>query len=147
MDKAGVPTIPGSPGPVPNLMEAEKLATQIGYPLRLKAAAGGGGRGMRVVQAPEQLAEAWDLARLEARTAFTSDVLYMERSLENARHIEIQVLGDQHGNVVHLGERECSIQRRHQKLLEESPSPAVDARLRARLGAAGRGRSREHLLL
>ena len=136
MDKAGVPTIPGSPGPVPNLMEAEKLATQIGYPLRLKAAAGGGGRGMRVVQAPEQLAEAWDLARLEARTAFTSDVLYMERSLENARHIEIQVLGDQHGNVVHLGERECSIQRRHQKLLEESPSPAVDARLRARLGAA-----------
>jgi acetyl-CoA carboxylase biotin carboxylase subunit len=136
MEKAGVPTIPGSPGPVTTLKEAEELAEQIGYPVRLKAAAGGGGRGMRVVQAPEQLAEAWDLARLEARTAFTSDVLYMERSLESARHIEIQVLGDQHGNVVHLGERECSIQRRHQKLLEESPSPVVDAPLRERLGAA-----------
>ena len=136
MENAGVPTLPGSPGPVPNLDEAIELAEHIGYPVRLKAAAGGGGRGMRVVQTPEQLPEAWDLARLEARTAFTSDVLYMERSLEDARHIEIQVLGDQHGNVIHLGERECSIQRRHQKLLEESPSPVVDAALRERLGAA-----------
>ena len=136
MEEAGVPTIPGSRGAVGSLKEAEGLATEIGFPLRLKAAAGGGGRGMRVVHKPELLGEAWDLARLEARTAFTSDALYMERSLESARHVEIQVLGDQHGNVVHLGERECSIQRRHQKLLEESPSPAVDSALRTRLGAA-----------
>ena len=136
MEKAGVPTIPGSRGAVASVEEAAGLAADIGYPVRLKAASGGGGRGMRVVQSPEMLAEAWDLARLEARTAFTSDALYLERSLESARHIEIQILGDLHGNVVHLGERECSIQRRHQKLLEESPSPAVDDGLRARLGAA-----------
>jgi acetyl-CoA carboxylase biotin carboxylase subunit len=91
---------------------------------------------MRVVNAPEEMEEAWNLARLEARTAFTSDALYMERSINSARHIEVQILGDEHGNVVHVGERECSIQRRHQKLLEESPSPAVDEQLRQRLGEA-----------
>ncbi len=136
MEKAGVPVIPGSRGDVGSLEEARHLAAEIGYPLRLKAALGGGGRGMRVVNGEEELEEAWRIARLEARSAFTSDALYMERSLDNARHIEIQVLGDHHGTVVHLGERECSIQRRHQKLLEESPSPAVDEALRRRLGEA-----------
>ncbi|MEE3338060.1 MAG: acetyl-CoA carboxylase biotin carboxylase subunit [Candidatus Latescibacterota bacterium] len=136
MDAAGVPVIPGSEEVIPNVEEARQRADEIGYPVRLKASAGGGGRGMRVVNAPEELEEAWNLARLEARTAFTSDALYMERSINSARHIEVQILGDEHGNVVHVGERECSIQRRHQKLVEESPSPAVDAGLRQRLGEA-----------
>ena len=136
MEEAGVPVIPGSREEVKTLEEARHLAAGIGFPLRLKAAAGGGGRGMRVVNGEEELDEAWRMASLEARTAFTSDALYMERSIDNARHIEIQVLGDHHGTVVHLGERECSIQRRNQKLLEESPSPAVDEELRQRLGEA-----------
>ena len=136
MEEAGVPVIPGSREEVKTLGEARRLAAEIGFPLRLKAAAGGGGRGMRVVNGEEEIEEAWRMASLEARTAFTSDALYMERSIDNARHIEIQVLGDHHGTVVHLGERECSIQRRNQKLLEESPSPAVDEELRQRLGEA-----------
>ncbi|MEW6755115.1 MAG: acetyl-CoA carboxylase biotin carboxylase subunit [Candidatus Latescibacterota bacterium] len=136
MAEAGVPVIPGSNGEVASLAEARRLAEDIGYPLRLKAACGGGGRGMRVVRAPEELEDAWQMARLEARGAFVSDALYMERSLTGARHIEIQVLGDEQGNLVHLGERECSIQRRHQKLIEESPSPVVDEALRQCLGAA-----------
>ena len=136
MQDAGVPVIPGSREEVHSVDEARRLAADIGFPLRLKATAGGGGRGMRVVAGEGELEEAWQLARLEARTAFTSDALYMERSIENARHIEIQILGDEFGNVVHLGERECSIQRRHQKLLEESPSPVVDDDLRRRLGEA-----------
>ncbi|MFH1570166.1 MAG: acetyl-CoA carboxylase biotin carboxylase subunit [Gemmatimonadota bacterium] len=136
MQEAGVPVIPGSDGEVASLEEAVALSARIGFPLRLKAALGGGGRGMRVVRSADELAEAWQLARLEARSAFSRDALYMERSLEAARHIEIQILGDEHGNVVHLGERECSIQRRHQKLVEESPSPAVDEDLRRCLGEA-----------
>ena len=133
---AGVPVIPGSDAELESLEQTRQLATETGFPLRLKAVAGGGGRGMRVVQSMDQLEEAWNLGRLEARAAFASDAMYMERSLERARHIEIQMLGDEHGNLVHVGERECSIQRRHQKLLEESPSPAVDRELRGRLGAA-----------
>lgn len=136
MQAAGLPVIPGSEGEVKSLDEAREWAGTIGYPLRLKAAAGGGGRGMRVVRSPEELAEAWQMARLEARAAFADDALYLERSLDGARHIEIQILGDGSGGTVHLGERECSIQRRHQKLLEESPSPAVDDGLRRRLGDA-----------
>jgi len=136
MQAAGVPVIPGSEEEVTSLDEAREWAATIGYPLRVKAAAGGGGRGMRVVHSPDDLAEAWQMARLEARNAFADDALYLERSIERARHIEIQVLGDGSGGVVHLGERECSIQRRHQKLLEESPSPAVDDDLRRRLGEA-----------
>ncbi|NKB67145.1 MAG: acetyl-CoA carboxylase biotin carboxylase subunit [Candidatus Latescibacteria bacterium] len=136
MEKAGVPLIPGSKGNVDSLEEARKWAAEIGFPLRLKAAAGGGGRGMRIVQSMDELDEAWRMARLEARTAFTSDALYMERSVESGRHIEIQVLGDEQGNLVYLGERECSIQRRHQKLIEEMPSPVVDEDLRRRLGEA-----------
>lgn len=136
MQAAGVPVIPGSPDAIPSLDEARRQAEIVGFPLRLKASAGGGGRGMRVVRSPDELEEAWNLARLEARTAFSDDALYMEHSVENARHIEMQILGDEHGNVVHVGERECSIQRRHQKLLEESPSPVVDADMRRRLGEA-----------
>ncbi|MCC7264953.1 MAG: acetyl-CoA carboxylase biotin carboxylase subunit [Candidatus Latescibacteria bacterium] len=134
--QAGVPVIPGSEGELESLTQARELSTQVGFPLRLKATAGGGGRGMRVVRSPEELEEAWNMARLEARGAFSSDALYMEHSVERARHIEIQVLGDEHGNLLHLGERECSIQRRHQKLVEESPSPIVDEELRQRLGEA-----------
>lgn len=136
MAATGVPIVPGSEGEVKTLATARELALELGFPLRLKASAGGGGRGMRVVRAMEELDDAWRMARLEAGNAFTTDAVYMERSIENARHIEIQVLGDEQGNLVSLGERECSIQRRHQKLLEESPSPAVDPLLRERLGAA-----------
>ena len=136
MEAAGVPVIPGSKEGVASAREAATFAEAVGYPIRLKAAAGGGGRGMRLVRSAEKLEEAWQMAKLEARQAFTSDALYVERSIERARHIEIQILADEHGNVVHLGERECSIQRRHQKLIEESPSPVVDADLRQRLGEA-----------
>ena len=136
MQDAGVPVVPGSEGELHTIEETRHWAEQVGFPLRLKASAGGGGRGMRVVRAMDELEEAWQMARLEARGAFTSDAVYMERSIESARHIEIQVLGDEHGNIVYLGERECSIQRRNQKLLEESPSPVVDADLRRRLGEA-----------
>ena len=136
MQDAGVPVVPGSEGELHTIEETRHWAEQVGFPLRLKASAGGGGRGMRVVRAMDELEEAWQMARLEARGAFTSDAVYMERSIETARHIEIQVLGDEHGNIVYLGERECSIQRRNQKLLEESPSPVVDADLRRRLGEA-----------
>ena len=136
MQNAGVPVVPGSEGELHTIEETRHWAEQVGFPLRLKASAGGGGRGMRVVRAMDELEEAWQMARLEARGAFTSDAVYMERSIESARHIEIQVLGDEHGNIVYLGERECSIQRRNQKLLEESPSPVVDADLRRRLGEA-----------
>jgi acetyl-CoA carboxylase biotin carboxylase subunit len=136
MQAAGVPVIPGSEEEVKSLDQALEWAGRIGYPLRVKAAAGGGGRGMRVVRSPQELPEAWQMARLEARNAFADDALYLERSIERARHIEIQVLGDGSSGIVYLGERECSIQRRHQKLLEESPSPAVDDDLRRRLGDA-----------
>ncbi len=136
MKDAGVPVVPGSDGEVDSLDDARKWAEVIGFPLRLKASAGGGGRGMRIVRSIDELAEAWEMARMEARGAFTSDAVYMERSIERARHIEIQVLGDEHGNIVHLFERECSIQRRNQKLLEESPSPIVDDLMRDRLGEA-----------
>ena len=136
MKDNGVPVVPGSEGELHTIEETQHWADQVGFPLRLKASAGGGGRGMRVVRGMDELEEAWQMARLEARGAFTSDAVYMERSIETARHIEIQVLGDEHGNVVYLGERECSIQRRNQKLLEESPSPVVDEDLRRRLGEA-----------
>ena len=136
MQDAGTPVIPGSDGAVKSVEEAISWAEKIGYPLRLKASAGGGGRGMRVVRNPDEMEEGWRMGRLEARNAFTDDSVYLEHSIERARHIEIQVLGDHDGNLIHLGERECSIQRRHQKLVEESPSPVVDAELRARLGEA-----------
>lgn len=134
MMAAGVPVVPGTPEGLRD-DEAVAVATQIGYPLLIKAAAGGGGKGMRTVRRPEDLISSLDAARREAKNAFGDDTVYMEKLVENARHIEIQILADQHGNVIHLGERECSIQRRHQKLIEEAPSVAVSDELRARMGA------------
>jgi acetyl-CoA carboxylase biotin carboxylase subunit len=135
MKTAGLPTIPGSDGVVEGEEQLAKEAHRIGYPLILKAAAGGGGRGMRVVKSNQDLLAAYQTARSEAQQAFGTPDVYIERFLEHPRHIEIQVLGDQHGEVIHLGERECTIQRRHQKLVEESPSPVLDAKRRKELGA------------
>jgi acetyl-CoA carboxylase, biotin carboxylase subunit len=132
---AGLPTIPGSDGVVEGEDQLAKEAAKIGYPLILKASAGGGGRGMRVVRSQSELLKAYETARSEAQQAFGTPDVYAEKFLEHPRHIEFQVLGDQHGKVIHLGERECSIQRRHQKLVEESPSPAMDAKRRRELGA------------
>src|SRR2546421_6758707 len=132
---AGLPTIPGSDSVVEGEEELAKEAERIGYPLILKASAGGGGRGMRVVRKQEELLAAYQTARSEAQQAFGTPDVYMEKFLEFPRHIEFQVLGDQHGKVIHLGERECSIQRRHQKLVEESPSPVMDPKRRKELGA------------
>jgi acetyl-CoA carboxylase biotin carboxylase subunit len=134
MKKAGVPMLPGSDGPVDGEERAQKVARDIGYPVIIKAVAGGGGRGMRVVKQPSELAHALRTAQREAEAAFGVGDVYIEKYLESPRHIEFQVLGDQHGNVVHLGERECSIQRRHQKLIEESPSVAVSDKVRRRMG-------------
>ncbi len=130
----GLPVVPGSDGPVPTLEEAEKVARDIGYPVLIKAAAGGGGKGMKVARNPEQLREAYQLARGEARAAFGNDEVYIEKYLGKPRHIEIQLLGDEHGNCVHFGERDCSVQRRHQKVIEEAPSPALNAEQRAFIG-------------
>ncbi len=135
MKTAGLPTIPGSDGVVEGEGPLAKEAHRVGYPLILKAAAGGGGRGMRVVKNEQDLLAAYQTARSEAQQAFGTPDVYMEKFLEHPRHIEIQVLGDQHGKVIHLGERECTIQRRHQKLVEESPSPVLDAKRRKELGA------------
>jgi acetyl-CoA carboxylase biotin carboxylase subunit len=135
MKKAGVPILPGSDGPLDNEEKALKLAKEIGYPVIVKATAGGGGRGMRVVRAPAELSHAVKTAQREAEAAFGVGDVYIEKYVESPRHIEFQVLGDHHGAVIHLGERECSIQRRHQKLLEESPSVALSDKMRRRMGA------------
>ncbi len=135
MHKAGLPIIPGSERAMRSLAEAEHTARQLGYPVMLKAAAGGGGRGLRIVRSAEELARLYPTAQAEAESAFGNGELYLERYLEQARHIEIQVLVDEHGNAFHLGERDCSIQRRHQKLVEEAPSPAVSDDLRQRMGS------------
>jgi acetyl-CoA carboxylase, biotin carboxylase subunit len=132
---AGLPTIQGSDGIIEGEEQLSKEAESIGYPLILKASAGGGGRGMRVVRSQSELLSLYQAARSEAQQAFGNPDVYAERFLEHPRHIEFQVLGDQHGKIIHLGERECSIQRRHQKLVEESPSPGMDARRRKELGA------------
>lgn len=131
---AGLPLVPGSPGAVHTLKEAKAVAEQVGYPLLVKAASGGGGRGMKAANTPDRLEEAFLSARAEAKAAFGDDTVYLEHYLSNPRHIEVQVLGDNHGNFVHLGERECSIQRRHQKLFEEAPSPALNKKQRAEIG-------------
>src|SRR5438093_7941343 len=135
MKKAGVPILPGSDGPLDTEEKALKVAKEIGYPVIVKATAGGGGRGMRVVRAAGELSQAVKTAQREAEAAFGVGDVYLEKYVESPRHIEFQILADQHGNVVHLGERECSIQRRHQKLIEESPSPALTDKLRRRMGA------------
>jgi len=135
MAAAGVPVVPGSVGIVPDEAVALAEAARIKYPVIVKASAGGGGRGMRVVRNEEELPAAFGTARNEAQQAFGVPDVYLEKFIERPRHIEFQVLGDKHGRVMHLGERECSIQRRHQKLIEESPSPALDEKKRAELGA------------
>jgi acetyl-CoA carboxylase biotin carboxylase subunit len=131
---AGLPLVPGSPGAVDTIDEAKKIAAEVGYPLLVKAASGGGGRGMKVAETADDLATAFSAARAEAKAAFGDDTVYLERYLGQPRHIEIQVIADSHGNVVHLGERECSVQRRHQKLFEEAPSPALTAEIRDKIG-------------
>lgn len=136
MIKAKVPVVPGSDGAVKTVKEGLKIAKKIGYPIILKATAGGGGKGMRIVYHEDEFEEQMDRAQQEASASFGNDTMYLEKFIEEPRHIEIQIIGDQHGNVVHLSERDCSIQRRHQKLLEESPSPFMDQKLRKKMGEA-----------
>lgn len=135
MKAAGIPCVPGSGGPLSNdAAEIKKIAKKIGYPVIVKAAGGGGGRGMRVVRSEAEVVEAVKLTKTEAKQAFGNDMVYMEKFLETPRHIEIQVLADTHGNAIHLGERDCSLQRRHQKVLEEAPAPGISAAQRAEIG-------------
>ena len=133
MKKAGVPVIPGSEGAIKTVEEAKKVAKEIGYPVILKAASGGGGRGMRVVEDESYLENAFLAASSEAESAFGDPTIYMEKYIEKPRHVEVQILGDKHGNVIHLGERDCSLQRRHQKLIEESPATILDEETRKKL--------------
>ena len=134
--EAGVPVLPGSEEPLDGVGHAQTLAAEVGYPVILKASAGGGGRGMRIVQEPDDLASQFSTASQEAQAAFGDGSIYLEKYLVEPRHIEFQIFGDHHGKVIHLGERECSIQRRHQKLIEEAPSPALTPELRAEMGEA-----------
>jgi len=136
MIKAGVPVVPGSDGLIKDLKQGVKTAKETGFPVILKATAGGGGKGMRVVWDEDGFEEAWEKARQEAKASFANDGIYVEKFIEEPRHIEIQIAGDQQGNVCHLSERDCSIQRRHQKLVEESPSPFMTTALRKKMGAA-----------
>ena len=133
--ESGLPLVPGSDGAVDTVEDAKRVAAEVGYPVLVKAASGGGGRGMKVAPTADDLAEAFSSARSEAKAAFGDDTVYIERYLDNPRHIEIQIVADSHGNVIHLGERECSVQRRHQKLLEEAPSPVLDSQQRSEIGA------------
>ncbi len=136
MSEAGVPVTPGSGGIVPDLDSAREVAGEIGYPVMIKATAGGGGKGMKLAETEEEFELSWTLARSEGKAAFGNPDCYIEKAILQPRHIEVQLMGDEHGNVVHMGERDCSLQRRHQKLVEESPSPAVTPEMRARIGAA-----------
>ena len=136
MKKEGVPVIPGSEGSIKNLKEAILICEKIGYPILLKASAGGGGKGIRVVNSFEELETSYNIVKQEAKNAFNDDEIYIEKYIKNPRHVEIQILADEHGNVVHLGERDCSIQRNHQKIIEETPSTIVDEKLRNKMGNA-----------
>jgi acetyl-CoA carboxylase biotin carboxylase subunit len=136
MKKAGVPVVPGSDGVVKNVGEALEIAKTIGFPVILKAVAGGGGRGMRIVREQSEFETSFKTAQHEAEQGFSNPDLYIEKYIEHPRHVEVQVFGDQHGNIIHMGERDCSVQRRHQKLIEESPSPVVDDKLRQKMGDA-----------
>ena len=136
MIEAGVPTVPGSEGIIEDVDEAARVADEIGYPIMIKASAGGGGKGMRIAESEQDFAKAFATAQNEAEAAFSNPGVYLERCVLRPRHVEIQVFGDRHGRVMHLGERECSIQRRHQKLVEEAPSPALTPQLRAAMGKA-----------
>ncbi len=136
MSEVGVPIVPGTPGPVEDVDDALGFAREIGFPVIIKAAAGGGGKGMRVARDPDDFARSFQLARSEALSAFGNGDVYVEKFLERPRHVEFQILGDTHGNVIHLGERDCSVQRRHQKLIEEAPCPVMTPALRERMGEA-----------
>jgi acetyl-CoA carboxylase biotin carboxylase subunit len=136
MLEAGVPCVPGSEGVIVDFEECKKVALETGYPVMLKASAGGGGKGMRAVWKPEDLKECWDAARHESKSAFGNDDMYMEKLIEEPRHIEIQIVGDSYGKACHLSERDCSVQRRHQKLTEETPSPFMTDELRDKMGTA-----------
>jgi acetyl-CoA carboxylase biotin carboxylase subunit len=136
MKKAGVPTIPGSEGLLESINQGKRLAAEIGYPVIIKATAGGGGKGMRIIKSEKDFDKAWNDARMEAAAAFGNDGLYLEKYVEEPRHVEIQIVGDKYGKVCHLSERDCSIQRRHQKLVEETPSPIITPELRRRMGEA-----------
>lgn len=136
MKEAGVPVIPGSSGSVKGLKDAVLVAEEIGYPVILKAAAGGGGKGIRVVNSNEELETSYNIVKQEAKISFNDDEVYIEKFVKNPRHVEIQILADEHGNIVHLGERDCSIQRKHQKVIEETPSTLVDEKLRHKMGNA-----------
>ncbi len=136
MKSAGVPVVPGSDGSVKNVEEAIQIADKIGYPIMIKASSGGGGKGIRLVRALEELPEAYEIVKQEALISFNDDEIYIEKLIENPRHVEIQVLADEFGNCIHLGERDCSVQRRHQKILEESPSTVLDDKLRKKMGEA-----------
>ena len=136
MKEAGVPVVPGSEGSVKGLKDAIKIAEKIGYPVMLKAAAGGGGKGIRIVNSAEELESNYNIVKQEAKISFNDDEIYIEKFVKNPRHVEIQILADEHGNVIHLGERDCSIQRRNQKVIEETPSTAIDEKLRNRMGEA-----------
>ena len=138
MIKAGVPVVPGGEGLLENIEQAKGLAKEVGYPVILKATAGGGGKGMRVVWEEDEMERAYNTARAEAGASFKNDGIYMEKFVEEPRHIEIQIAGDRYGKVCHLSERDCSIQRRHQKLVEESPSPFMTPELRIRMGEAAK---------
>jgi acetyl-CoA carboxylase biotin carboxylase subunit len=139
---AGAPVVPGTTEPLSSVEEAERVAGETGYPVMLKAAAGGGGKGMRLVRSREEIASAFSLAQSEAASSFNNPAIYIEKYIERPRHIEIQLMGDRYGQIVYLGERECSLQRRHQKVVEECPSPVVDAALRRRMGEAAVGIAR-----
>ena len=136
MKKAGVPVIPGSDGSVGGIKSAKEICEKIGYPVILKAASGGGGKGIRIVEREQDLENAYNIVKQEAKVSFNDDEIYIEKFIKNPRHVEIQILADEHGNVVHLGERDCSIQRRHQKMIEETPSTAIDEKLRNKMGEA-----------
>ena len=136
MKKEGVPVIPGSDGSIKNLKQAILVCEKIGYPILLKAAAGGGGKGIRIVKSFEELESNYNIVKQEAKNSFNDDEIYIEKFVENPRHVEIQILADEYGNVIHLGERDCSIQRNHQKIIEETPSTILDEKLRNKMGNA-----------
>ena len=136
MKKEGVPVIPGSDGSIKNLKQAILVCEKIGYPILLKAAAGGGGKGIRIVNSFEELESNYNIVKQEAKNSFNDDEIYIEKFVENPRHVEIQILADEYGNVIHLGERDCSIQRNHQKIIEETPSTILDEKLRNKMGNA-----------
>ena len=136
MKEAGIPTVPGSNGSVKGLKDAMSIANKIGYPVMLKAAAGGGGKGIRVAYSEKELETNYNVVKQEAKVSFNDDEIYIEKLIENPRHVEFQILADEYGNVVHLGERDCTVQRNHQKIIEETPSTAIDEKLRNKMGDA-----------